>query len=119
MKTTNVENNPGAASIIIDSKTLEVVCSTILAESDVEKNPLNIMNAQEHTCEFDEERGISRRKYDGKEQQIDFQIMKQIRDDRMAQGKEIKTLTEEELKKQGIYISEDGTILRPALDVER
>lgn len=90
MKTTNVENNPGAASIIIDSKTLEIVCSTILAESDVEKNPLNITDAQVHECGYDEKEGIAIRKYDGKEKRADFSIMKKQRDARLQQGGEIR-----------------------------
>lgn len=92
MNTTNVENNPGPASIIIVSgeKNLEVACSMIMGEGDVLKNPLNITDAKTHTCEFDEKNGIAKRKYDGKIQKADFETMKTARDDRRTQGRKIE-----------------------------
>lgn len=92
MNTTNVENNPGPASMIIVSgaKNLELACGVIMGEGDVLKNPLNITDASIHTCEFDEEKKVARRKYDGKVQKANFDIMKLARDTRIEQGRETK-----------------------------
>ncbi|MBO5479548.1 MAG: hypothetical protein J6A04_07785 [Clostridia bacterium] len=114
MSTTNVENNPGPASIIIVSgeKNLEVACSMIMGEEDVLKNPLNITDAGIHTCEFDESKKIARRKYDGKVEKANFDIMKQELDTREKQGRNVEVISEEELAKKGSYIADDGTIIR-------
>ncbi len=91
MNTTNVENNPGPASMIIVSgaKDLELACGVIMGEGDVLKNPLNITDASVHTCEFDEDKKIARRKYDGKAGKANFDIMKLARDSRIEQGRKI------------------------------
>lgn len=91
MSTTNVENNPGPASIIIVSgeKNLEVACSMIMGEEDVLKNPLNITNAEIHTCELDEEKGIANRKYNGKVEKASLATLKRARNDRRVQGRKV------------------------------
>lgn len=123
MNTTNVENNPGPASIIIVSgeKNLEVACSMIMGEGDVLKNPLNITDAKTHTCEFDEEKGIAKRKYNGKTAKANFDIMKAARDDRREQGRKIEEVPEmpkitEDYKGT---IADNGEIIRQTSDSER
>lgn len=57
MNTTNVENNPGPASILVfgGERGIELTCGTIIAEGDVQKNPFSFpTEAKSHTCEFDE-----------------------------------------------------------------
>lgn len=91
MKTTNVANNPGPASVIVmpGAKEIEVKCSIIMGEKDVELNPLQITDASIHTCEFDEEKKSANRRYDGKNHKADFEIMKEERDTRVKQGREV------------------------------
>lgn len=121
MSTTNVENNPGPASIIIVSgeKNLEVACSMIMGEEDVLKNPLNITDAKTHICEFDESKKIARRRYDGKVEKANFEIMKAELDARKEQFKGIEEISEEELAKLDAYIAEDGTIIRETEGMDR
>lgn len=92
MKTTNVENNPGPASIMIvnGERDIQVICSSIMAERDVEKNPLQITDAKVHTCELDQEKGIARREYDGKVRQANFEIMQEQRNARVIQDRKIE-----------------------------
>lgn len=99
MNTTNVENNPGPASMIIVSgeKDLELACGVIMGEGDVLKNPLNITDASVHTCEFDEEKKIARRKYDGKVEKANLGIMKLARDTRIEQGRKTKQTKQAEM----------------------
>lgn len=99
MNTTNVENNPGPASMIIVSgdKDLELACGVIMGEGDVLKNPLNITDASVHTCEFDEEKKTARRKYDGKVEKANFDIMKLARDTRIEQGRKTKQTKQAEM----------------------
>lgn len=99
MNTTNVENNPGPASMIIVSgeRDLEVACGVIMGEGDVLKNPLNITDASFHTCELDEEKKVARRKYDGKVEKANFDIMKLARDTRIERGRKTKQTKQAEM----------------------
>lgn len=123
MNTTNVENNPGPASMIIVSgeKDLELACGVIMGEGDVLKNPLNITDASVHTCEFDEEKKTARRKYDGKVQKANFDIMKLARDTRESEGRKIEEVPEMP-KITGEFegtIASNGEIIRQIADNER
>lgn len=115
MSTTNVENNPGAASVILlnnRDKNLEVACSVIMAENDVEKNPLKITDAKMHECYFDKDKHIAAREYNGKMHTADFDIMQEERNSRFAQNRDIEKVSEEDLAKSGIHINEKGEIVR-------
>ena len=95
MKTTNVENNPGPASMVIvedEREGLQVVGATIIAGDNVIEFPLNFSEAKLHTCEFDADKKEARRKYDGKIEKADFSIMKQERDKRVEQGRDVKEI---------------------------
>ena len=95
MKTTNVENNPGLASMAIveDGKGLQVIGAAIIAKDNIIEFPLNFpTEAKSHNCEFDADKKIARRKYDGKIEKADFSIMKQERDKRVEQGRDVKEI---------------------------
>lgn len=120
MSTTNVENNPGPASIMIvnGERDIQVICSTIIAERDVEKNPLQITDAKTHTCELDAKKGIARRKYDRRVEKANFENMKAALDARKEQGRDVEEISEEGLAKKGVRIAEDGTIIRESEGME-
>lgn len=92
MKTTNVDNT-GIASMAVtieDEKGLQVIGATIIAQDDIIEFPLNFpTETKSHICEFDENEKIARREYDGKIQNADFSIMKQQRDTRLEQGRNV------------------------------
>ena len=105
MNTTNVENNPGPAAItLIGNKNLEIACSIIMGESDVQKNPLNITEAKEHTCYYDSEKNIALRKYNGAVRNADFAIMSEERNTRKKQGRDISEIEEIAKETQGMEI---------------
>ncbi len=99
MNTTSVENNPGAASVILLSnrdKDLEVVCSVVMAEKDVEKNPLKITDAKFHQCYLDEDKKIANREYKGKMHEADFYKMKEQRKTRFKQNRPVQIVSEKD-----------------------
>lgn len=95
MKTTNVDNT-GIASIAVtieDEKGLQVIGAKIIAESNIEEFPLPFpTEAKSHTCEFDADKKEARRKYDGKIEKADFSKMKEARDARKEQGRDVKEI---------------------------
>lgn len=125
MKTTNVENNPGPASIVVvnGDKDLQVICSTFMAEIDVKENPLQITDAKIHECEFDEKQNIAQRKFsNGKVQKADFSKLKETRNIRRKQGRNIQVVPQMpkqsgELPK-GTTINEYGEIIRQSEGME-
>lgn len=95
MKTTNVENNPGPASMVImeGDKGLEVIGAAIIAKDNIIEFPLPFpTEAKSHTCEFDADKEEARRKYDGKIEKADFSKMKETRNKRVEQGRDIKEI---------------------------
>lgn len=95
MKTTNVDNT-GIASMSVtieDEKGLQVTGAAIIAQGNIIDFPLQFPTKTEsHTCEFDADNKVARRKYDGKIVNADFSIMKQERDKRVEQGRDIKEI---------------------------
>lgn len=92
MKTTNVDNYGPASIIIVNGeKDLEVLCASIIANKDVLENPFNFpTQAESHTCEFDSDKKIARRKYDGRVEKANFEIMSETRNTRKQQGRSIQ-----------------------------
>ncbi len=94
MKTTNVEkNNPGPASMVIvedEREGLQVIGATIIAGDNIMVFPLKFpTESKSNICEFDADKKEERRKYDGKPEKADFSIMKDERNKRKEQGREI------------------------------
>lgn len=103
MKTTNVENNPGPASMVImeGDRGLQVIGATIIAGDNVKEFPLNFpTEANSHTCEFDADKKEARRKYDGKIVKANFSIMQQERNKRVEQGRKIENIEEYKASKK-------------------
>lgn len=108
MKTTNVENNPGPASMVIvedEREGLQVVGATIIAGDNVIEFPLNFSEAKSHTCEFDADKKEARRKYDGKIVKANFSKMKEARDTRKEQGRNIESIEEYKASKKPAKVS--------------
>lgn len=124
MKTTKIEENVGPASIIIvnGEKDIQVVCGTIIGGKDILENPLGFpTKAQVHTCEYDGKKGISRRRYDGKIESANFEIMTEVRNKREEQGRainEVPKMPEITGDFEG-EISENGEIVRETAGSER
>lgn len=95
MKITNVDNT-GIASMSVtieDEKGLQVTGAAIITQGNIIDFPLQFPTKTEsHTCEFDEDNKVARRKYDGKIVNADFSIMKQERDKRVEQGRDVKEI---------------------------
>lgn len=95
MKTTNVDNT-GIASMAVtieNEKGLQVTGATIIAQGDIIEFPLNFpTETKSHICEFDENEKIARRKYDGIIVKAHFSIMKQQRDTRVEQGRDVENI---------------------------
>lgn len=108
MKTTNVENNPGPASMVIveGDRGLEVIGATIIAKDNITEFPLPFpTEAKSHICEFDADKGEARRKYDGKIVKVDFIEMKVARDIRRMQGRKIENIEEYKASKKPAKVS--------------
>ncbi len=124
MKTTNVENNPGPASIVIvnGDKDLQVIASTIIAEKNIMDNPLQITDAQTYQCEFDDKENIAQRKFsNGKVQQADFAILQEARNTRRKQGRKIEVvppMPKQGKLPEGATINQYGEIERKSEEME-
>lgn len=95
--TTDVKNNPGPASVIImtGEEQLEIVCSTIIGAAEIKETPLILSEkVEEHTCEFNEEKGIAQRRLpDGRVTKADLDTLRNARNARNARGK-LKNLSQ-------------------------
>ena len=124
MKTTNVENNTGPASIVIvnGDKDLQVIASTIIAEKNIMDNPLQITDAQTYQCEFDDKENIAQRKFsNGKVQQADFAILQEARNTRRKQGRKIEVvppMPKQGKLPEGATINQYGEIERKSEEME-
>lgn len=108
MKTTNVENNPGPASMVMieNEKGLQVIGATIIAKDNIIEFPLNFpTEAKSHTCEFDADKKEARRKYDGKIEKANFSIMEAERNTRKEQGRNIESIEEYKASKKPAKVS--------------
>mgnify|MGYP001031774873 CR=1 FL=1 len=108
MKTTNVENNPGPASMVIveGDRGLEVIGTAIIARDNIIEFPLPFpTEAKSHTCEFDADKKVARRKYDGKIEKADFSKMKETRNKRVEQGRNIENIEEYKASKKPAKVS--------------
>lgn len=110
MKITNVDNT-GIASMAVaaieDEKGLQVIGATIMEQDNILNFPLQFPTETEsHTCEFDENEKVARRKFaNGTIVKVDFPIMQQQRNKRLEQGRKIENIEEYKASKKPAKVS--------------